>query len=139
MSFSHFLLAAVGGGLGAGLRYVVGAASLRWFGPGFPWGTLTVNVLGSLAMGVLIGWLVTRVGTSAHAPGGMGLSVTDLRVFLATGVLGGFTTFSAFALDVVTLHERGAGLSVAAYVLASVMLSVLAVLAGLALARELAT
>ena len=84
------LFAAAGGALGAGLRHVINTAFLAWFGPGFPWATLTVNLVGSLLMGVLVQALMPFDG---GAPA--------LRTFLATGILGGFTTFSAFSLDVV--------------------------------------
>jgi len=120
---SYFLIFA-GGGLGAVSRHLVGMASLRVLGPGFPFGTIAVNVVGSFLMGLLIGWLAQR------AAGGQ-----DLRLFLATGFLGGFTTFSAFSLDAITLWERGATTSAAGYVLGSVILSILAVFFGLAIAR----
>lgn len=114
-----------GGGLGAVLRHGVGALSLRAFGPSFPWGTLIVNVVGSLAMGLLI------AGLSA-LPGG---ASNSLRLFLATGLLGGFTTFSAFSLDVLTLWERGAILPALGYVAASLVLSFAGIAAGFALGR----
>ena len=85
---------ALGGAIGASLRYLTGVATLRLMGPGFPWGTLTVNVVGSLAMGLFAAFVAHR-GGQAWAP------------FVMTGVLGGFTTFSAFSLDAVTLFERG--------------------------------
>jgi CrcB protein len=113
---------ALGGALGAVLRYLFGAATLRLVGPGFPWGTLTVNIVGSCLMGVLAIVLAERGGLRA-AP------------FLMTGVLGGFTTFSAFSLDAVTLIERGNLLAAGAYVAASVILGILALLAGMVLAR----
>ena len=86
-----WLAVGVGGAIGAMARHAVGAASLRLLGPNFPWGTLTVNVAGSLAMGLFIAWLVAR---EPHT--------SVMRAFVATGVLGGFTTFSTFALDVDT-------------------------------------
>lgn len=116
----------LGGGLGAGGRHLVSMATLRLFGPGFPVGTLTVNVAGSLLMGLFIGWLVH------HETGGL----TPLRYFFATGVLGGFTTFSAFSLDVSVLWQRGDTQLALVYVLASVGLSVLAVFAGLMIMRQ---
>ncbi|MEO1207252.1 MAG: fluoride efflux transporter CrcB [Pseudomonadota bacterium] len=128
MSTKLFLLAAGGGAIGAGARYLVGVATLRVVGPAttFPWATLTVNVLGSFAMGVLIEVLASRFSAS-----------NELRIFLATGVLGGFTTFSAFSLEVVELMERKASGIAAVYVASSVALSVLALFAGLHLARQI--
>lgn len=123
---NHFLIVAAGGALGSGLRHLVNLATLRWFGPGFPWGTLFVNVLGCLAMGVFIEMLARRFGAS-----------TELRLFIATGFLGGFTTFSAFSLDFAVLYERGALVQAGAYVAASVLISIAAVFAGMWLARTL--
>lgn len=125
----HALLLVMGGGaLGAGARHLVNMAALRLVGAGFPWGTLTVNAVGSLLMGLLAGWLALK-----YEGGGQ-----ELRLFLATGVLGGFTTFSAFSLDAVLLWERGAHALATGYVLASVMISIAALVAGLALFRALA-
>ena len=81
----NLILVMLGGALGAGARHLAGAAQLRWLGPGFPWATLFVNLAGSLLMGLLAGWLVLRGGSE------------QTRLFLAVGILGGFTTFSAFA------------------------------------------
>jgi CrcB protein len=94
----------------------------RLCGTAFPWGTLTVNVAGSLAMGALAGWLAARADAGWSQP---------LRLFLMTGILGGFTTFSAFSLDAALLWERGDMLAGAAYVVGSVMLSLAAVAIGL--------
>ncbi len=117
------LLVFLGAGLGGLLRHGVNLAALRFLGPSFPWGTLAVNVAGSLLMGLLAAAL------ARHA---------EARLFLMTGVLGGFTTFSAFSLDAVALWERGeAGLALL-YVSASVLLSVGALVGGLALGRALA-
>ena len=116
----------VGGGLGAVARHLSGMLMTRTLGPGFPWGTMLVNIAGSLAMGLLIAWLARRSSGDA-----------DLRLLLATGFLGGFTTFSAFSLDAVTLYERGALTAAAAYVIASVTVSILALFGGLWLARQL--
>ena len=120
------LLVMLGGALGAGARHLTGRATLALFGPGFPYGTLTVNLVGGLAMGLLAGTLM-RTGASEA-----------WRLFLGVGVLGGFTTFSAFTLDAVTLYQRGAGAVALGYVLCSVLGSVAALLAGLALARAAA-
>jgi CrcB protein len=113
---------ALGGAVGAAARHLTGLAAIRLIGPGFPWGTLIVNVAGSLAMGVLVVAL-------AH------LSANRLAPLLMTGLLGGFTTFSAFSLDAVTLVERGQGLAAAGYVAGSVVLSIGGLVAGMALAR----
>jgi CrcB protein len=124
---THLFLVAAGGAIGASLRHLFGMVSLRLFGIGFPYGTLGVNVIGSFLMGALIGWLAFR-----SEGGGQGL-----RLFLATGVLGGFTTFSAFSLETILLWERGeAGLALT-YVLLSVVVSVAALVAGLALVRSI--
>jgi len=122
------LLVFLGGGLGSLARYGVNEAALRLFGPVFPWGTLAVNVAGGFAMGLLAGALLHRAGL----PG-----TQETKLFLMTGVLGGFTTFSAFSLDAVALWERGAVGLFAAYVAASVVLSIAAVAGGLALTRSL--
>jgi len=100
---------------------------MRLFGTGFPYGTLGVNILGSFMMGALIAWLAFR------AEGGG----QDLRLFVATGVLGGFTTFSAFSLETVLLWERGEAGLAALYIALSVMLSVAGLAGGLALVRSL--
>lgn len=116
----------LGGALGAGARYLVGQAMMGWFGPNYPWGTLAVNLIGGLAMGALVGMLA-RMTAGEQA-----------RLFLAVGVLGGFTTFSAFSLELVTMLERGAMLTAVGYALASVLGAVLALFAGLAITRGLA-
>lgn len=120
------LLVMMGGALGAGARYLVGKALLGWLGPDYPWGTLAVNVLGGLAMGALVGML------------GRMTAGDQVRLFLAVGVLGGFTTFSAFSLELVTMLERGAMMTAMGYALASVAGAVVALFAGLAMTRGLA-
>ena len=122
----HLLIVALGGALGSGIRHLVNLASLRLFGPGFPWGTLTVNIVGSLAMGLFVELLARRFGGSA-----------ELRLFVATGILGGFTTFSAFSLDVAVLYERGAIAQAAFYVAASLVVAVLALFLGMWLGKSL--
>lgn len=117
---------AAGGALGAVGRYLVGFGMLRWLGPNFPWGTLTVNIVGSLAMGLLVGALAHRYSISP-----------EIRAFLTIGLLGGFTTFSAFTLDVSVLLERKDQAMAIFYVAASVGLAVGALFAGLAIARAL--
>ena len=115
------LLVFLGGGLGAALRHGVNQLAAILLGPGaFPVGTLFVNVAGSLAMGAV----------AALLPDG------QFRLFLATGLLGGFTTFSAFSLDAVALWQRGEQAGAAAYVAASVLLSIMGLVAGAALARS---
>lgn len=116
-----FLQVALGGAVGASARYGVNLMAARMV-PGLPLGTFAVNVVGCLAMGFLAAFLAMRGGQ-------------HLAPFLLTGVLGGFTTFSAFALDTMTLWERGAQGTAAAYVAASLIVSIMAVIAGLALGR----
>lgn len=120
----HIVLVGFGGAIGAVARYMVTVTAIRMFGPMFPWGTLAVNIVGSLLMGALAALFL------AKAPDAMGL-----RLFVLTGVLGGFTTFSAFSLDVVELIERGAWGLMTAYVVGSVVVSIVACLAGVALVR----
>ncbi|WP_122468405.1 MULTISPECIES: fluoride efflux transporter CrcB [Brevundimonas] len=121
---TRLLLVAAGGALGAMARYGVG----RWLpATGFPWPTLTVNVVGGLAMGLLSGWLAFRAGGGNE----------QLRLFAAVGVLGGFTTFSAFSLETALMIERRQLALAGGYALASVVLSVAALFLGLMLARRL--
>jgi CrcB protein len=122
-----YALVFLGGGLGAALRHGVNRAALALFGPAIPAGTIIVNVVGSLAMGLLVGIL-------AAVPGG---TSQNLRLFVATGVLGGFTTFSAFSLDALTLWERGQSAAAIAYVVGSVALSLAAIAAGFLISRAL--
>lgn len=122
-----YLAVAAGGALGASARYAVGAWARSALGPHFPWGTFTVNVLGSFVMGVAAALMIEKF------PGSWG----RFSPFLMTGVLGGFTTFSAFSLDALFLIERGRTAAAAAYVGGSVALSIGALFAGLALARAL--
>ncbi|MGJ3264284.1 MAG: fluoride efflux transporter CrcB [Salinarimonas sp.] len=116
----------LGAGLGGVLRWLVGLAAVRAFGPAFPWGTLAVNVAGAFAMGLVATVVLARMPSET------------LRLFLATGLLGGFTTFSAFSLETAALVERGAPGLAAAYVAASLALSFGAIAAGLVLGRALA-
>ena len=117
----------VGGALGAGARHLIGRAMLALLGPGYPWGTLTVNLVGGFAMGLLAGTLARLA-----VPG------ESWRLFLGVGVLGGFTTFSAFSLDVMLMIERGDWGVALGYALVSVIGAVLALFAGLSLVRALA-
>lgn len=122
---TNLLLVAAGGAIGASLRHLSGIAALRLFGAGFPWGTLFVNVFGSLLMGLFIAWMVKKTGVS-----------NEMRLFVATGILGGFTTFSAFSLDVANMIERGAMSSAFIYIAASVVISLVAVFIGLWFGRS---
>lgn len=119
-----FFLIFLGAGIGGVGRHGVNLLAMRMFGPGLPVGTVLVNVLGSLVMGLIAGWLAAR----PHLP-------QEVRLFLTTGVLGGFTTFSAFSLDAALLIGRGRWCAAAFYVIASVTLSIAALFAGLAAAR----
>lgn len=123
----EIMLVAFGGAVGSVMRYLVGLGATRLFGPMLPVGTLTVNVVGSFAMGVLVEVLARRFGGSS-----------ELRLLLATGLLGGFTTFSSFMLDVAVLAERGDLALAFVYLAASIGLGLGALFAGLALARLLA-
>jgi fluoride exporter len=124
---SYFLVF-LGAGLGGALRHAVNVGAERAFGSAFPWGTLAVNVAGSFAMGMLAGWLALKAGEAWTQP---------VRLFVATGLLGGFTTFSAFSLDAVVLWERGAPSAAVVYGLASVALSIGGLVAGLFVVRVL--
>ena len=118
------LLASAGGAIGAGTRYAIS----HWFAVkgliGFPWATLFINVTGSALMGLTVGLLMSR----AEMP-------VELRVFLATGILGGYTTFSAFSLEIWQLFERGEVGAAAVYVVASVVLSIAGLAGGIFVAR----
>jgi fluoride exporter len=120
-----YLIVFLGGGIGAALRHGVNLAAARSLGTGFPYGTITVNIVGSLAMGLIAGYFAFKSGPSQH-----------WQVFLTTGILGGFTTFSAFSLDAALLYERGAIGMAAFYVAASVLVSIAALFAGLAVIRN---
>lgn len=124
-----FALAVAGGALGSGLRYLVNTGLTRALGPQFPWGIFLVNVTGCTVMGLLAGWLMAREPANA----------AELRAFLATGVLGGYTTFSAFSLDFASLARVGEPIPAALYLLGSVGLSIAGVFAGLHLAKGLFT
>jgi CrcB protein len=121
------LLVFVGGGLGSLARYGVGLGAMRVMGPGLPWGTFTVNVVGGLAMGCLVGVLALRGGADQER----------WRVLLAVGVLGGFTTFSSFSLETALMIERKAYGLAAAYVCGSVCLAIGALFLGLLAARRI--
>ena len=120
-----YLWVALGSAIGGALRHGVNRASIALLGPHLPGGTLFVNLAGGFAMGLAAGFFSLR--GEGPSPG--------LRLFLTTGILGGFTTFSAFSLDAAQLWQRGDGALAAAYVLASVLGSIAAVFTGLALMR----
>jgi CrcB protein len=122
----NFILVIVGGAIGSLGRYQVGRMAIGWLGPNYPWGTLAVNLIGGFFMGVLVGTLA-RLGGSEN-----------MRLFFGVGILGGFTTFSAFSLDAVTMIERGDWATALTYALISVTGSVLALFAGLYLIRAVA-
>ena len=123
----NLLLVAGGGATGAVMRYLLGAQAMRAFGTGWPYGTLIANVLGGFLMGTLAGVLALRGGADQER----------WRLLLGVGVLGGFTTFSAYSLEVALMIERREWTSAAAYSLGSVVLSVAALFAGLILMRRL--
>ncbi len=121
-----FLIVFIGGGLGAALRHGVNLVSARLLGTGFNYATIIENVSGSFVMGLLIAYFAFKGGVPQH-----------WRLFLTTGVLGGYTTFSAFSLDTILLYERGELGLAALYVVVSVALSVGGLLAALVLMRHL--
>ncbi|HPB21706.1 MAG TPA: CrcB family protein [Novosphingobium sp.] len=133
---SSSLLVAAGGALGAWLRYLASRATLAAIGPiaasAFPWATLLVNTAGSFAMGLLAGWLARHGGTGIWSGG------EHWRLLLGVGVLGGFTTFSAFSLELANMAQRGAFGLALAYALVSVLAGVLGLFAGLMTMRGLA-
>jgi len=120
----NYLLVFVGGGLGASLRHFINVTCARCIGTSFPWGTFIINITGSTVMGLIAGYLAFK-----------GEASQPWRLFIMTGILGGYTTFSAFSLDTALLYERGALELAAAYVLGSVVLSIAGLFAGLALIR----
>lgn len=122
-----YLIVFLGAGIGGALRHAVNVATLAVFGPGFPLGTLIVNITGSFVMGLFAGWFALKADPGAA-----------WRLFLATGVLGGFTTFSAFSLDAALMLERSNHWMAAGYILLSVLLAITALFAGLLLVRHLA-
>jgi CrcB protein len=122
--FDLFLVA-VGGAIGSGIRHLTNIGALRLVGPNYPWGTMAINIVGSFAMGLFIATMMRRGGSN------------EVRLFVATGILGGFTTFSAFSLDFATLWGRGATSPAVGYALASVIGAILALFVGLWLARSL--
>ena len=114
----------IGGAIGAGARHLVGQAMLARIGPGFPWSTLSINIVGSLLMGLLVGALARGDGADAT------------RLFVGVGILGGFTTFSSFSMEFWMLFERGQNAQAAAYILASVIGAIAACGLGLFIVRQ---
>ncbi len=114
----------IGGGLGSMARYLVGLAAVRWIGSGFPSGTLIVNAAGSLLMGLLAGLIATHP-RSDH----------NLALFLTTGLMGGFTTYSTFSLDTATLWNRGEVAMTAVYLASTIVVGLVGVFGGLMLSR----
>jgi CrcB protein len=123
----NYFLVFIGGGLGSSLRHTINVVCARWFGTAFPYHTFIINITGSAVMGLIAGYLAFK-----------GEASQPWRLFLMTGILGGYTTFSAFSLDAGLLYERGEiGLALL-YVVGSVVLSIAGLFAGLALVRQLA-
>lgn len=125
MDYKAFLAVAAGGAIGAVLRFVVGQLALQRFGPGFPWGTAFINVSGSFLIGLVAQLAITR---------SFGMTPT-IRLFAATGVLGGFTTFSAFSLESFTLFGEGVPWLAMLYAGGSVVFGVIAAFAGTIVGR----
>jgi CrcB protein len=122
----EYLIVFLGAGIGGAARHGANVAAIRLFGSGFPYGTLTVNIAGSLIMGLLVSWFAERAD-----PG------QSWRLFLTTGILGGFTTFSTFSLDAVLLYEGGQRGMAVLYVAVSLGMSLAGPLAGLFVIRHL--
>ena len=122
----NIVLVAVGGAFGSVCRYLTGILMTRLMGPAFPWGTITVNIVGSFAIGFLTELVARRLDSSF-----------EIRLLLVVGLVGGFTTFSSFSLDTVALIEKGAVSSAVIYVFSSVVISLVATFAGFAVGRAL--
>ncbi|MCW0235825.1 MAG: fluoride efflux transporter CrcB [Ferrovibrio sp.] len=119
-----YLIVFLGAGIGGALRHGVNLAAMRLIGAGFPWGTLTINIAGSFVMGLVAEYFALKSGLPQQ-----------WRLFLTTGLLGGFTTFSAFSLETALLYERGEFLAAGLYMLGSAVLAVAGLFAGLAVIR----
>jgi CrcB protein len=122
------VLVFLGGGIGSALRHGVNLLCVRLFGLNFPWGTFAVNLIGSFVIGWLAAYFAFRAGAGFTQPA---------RLFLITGILGGFTTFSSFSLDFAMLFERGATAPAIFYVLGSVGISLIAIFLGLYVGRAI--
>ena len=127
MNFTQLALVFLGGGIGASMRWLLSASAVRFLGTAFPAGTFAVNLIGCFLMGLVVEYWSCRLGLSEN-----------LRLFLTTGLLGGFTTFSSFELEAVLLGERGALALSVFYALGSLVLGLGAVVGGIALARAIA-
>ena len=127
MNWQAVVSVGIGGALGSMLRFVVTVLAARWFGAGFPWGTLAVNLIGSFILGVIAEFAIT---------GALGIS-PQVRIFIGVGILGGFTTFSSFTYDTLTLVRDGSTPLALGYVLASIALGLIAVYLGTITARLL--
>jgi CrcB protein len=125
---NQVILVFIGGGIGATIRHLINIGVARIAGTSFPWSTAIINVTGSFLMGVLAAWFAFKAGASWSQ---------HVRLFATTGILGGYTTFSTFSLDAALLWERGATGEAAAYVLGSVVISLIGIFAGLWLVRSL--
>src|ERR1700686_2362941 len=123
----NYVLVFIGGGLGATLRHFINIVSTRSLGTAFPYHTFIINIAGSTVMGLIAGYLASK-----------GEASQSWRLFLMTGILGGYTTFSAYSLDAALLYERGEIGLTPFYVLGSVVFSIAGLFAGLALVRHLA-
>lgn len=122
----NYLIVFLGAGIGGAMRHGVNVAAMRLVGAGFPWGTLAINIAGSFVMGLVAEYFALKSGLPQQ-----------WRLFLATGVLGGFTTFSAFSLEVALLYERGEVTAAGVYMLGSAMLAVAGLFIGLYVIRAL--
>lgn len=121
-----YLIVFLGGGFGASLRHGINIAAARMLSTAFPYGTLLINVSGSFVMGLIAGYFALKGDASQH-----------WRLFLTTGILGGYTTFSAFSLDAALLYERGEMGAAAIYVIGSVAISIAGLFVGFAIVRSL--
>jgi CrcB protein len=124
----NMLFIAVGGALGSVVRYLMQSLIGRYAGSSFPYGTMIVNIAGSFAMGLLIGWIGRTIPEHAK----------EIHLFVAVGILGGFTTFSTFSLEAINLMEEGRWLAMGMYIASSVVISLLGLLTGLRLMRSIA-
>lgn len=122
----HYLVVFIGGGIGAALRHGVNRAAMAWLGTGFPYGTFFVNIAGGFLMGVLAESFLVKGGGSQ-----------EFRLFLTTGILGGFTTFSAFSLEAALMWQRSDYAALGTYVIGSALLSIAALFVGMAVVRAI--